>query len=215
VGFKVGEPLEEFIGNGIYMTIEDARMLANLTKAKSINGIMLKTSYSDEVAQKISNNNDGLVRKVFIKGEYRESMESALGQKQVFLDTFFMGGLLIGIAITVMVVSTMISERKREFINFRAIGVTNPEIYKVILSELLVIGAIGLGLGLLVSIPAMNGLANFMTSFGFIISSAYTIMDLVVTSILIMISVVIAAWLSLRDLFKTRISEFLVSRVIG
>ncbi|MFX0125409.1 MAG: ABC transporter permease [Candidatus Hodarchaeota archaeon] len=208
----VGNILNELTGSGIYCTISTARMLAQLENNVS-NGLYIKASDPDQLSSKLELESD--VYKVINKNDLIETIELVNNLTMVLIWLALFAGLLVGVSIAVTIVSISISERKYDFINFRALGVSNKEIFTTILLELVITGILGVVFGFICSIFMINILYDFAAIVGVILIFELSPLSIAITIANVCLGIVIATYLSLRSLFRASISEETVSRIIG
>ncbi|MFX0053189.1 MAG: FtsX-like permease family protein, partial [Candidatus Hermodarchaeota archaeon] len=101
------------------------------------------------------------------------------------------------------------------FVNFRALGVSNMEIFTTILSELVITGIGGIVIGFLGSFFMINALFDWAATLGVILIFELSPVSIVITIANVSLGIVLATYLSLRSLFRASISEETVSRIIG
>lgn len=210
---RVSNVLNEMIGSGLYTSLDTARKLAKLNGTDLVNGIYLKSADIPNI-KALSNNS--LVSEVIIKSELAKSMKE-VGQLGV---SWFMYGatsaaLIVGVSITITIVSITISERKHSFINFRALGVSNREIFRSVLLELVLAGIVGIFLGLVFGYILVETMFLWAATFGVVFVLELSIFDLIISIATVFCGMIISTYLSLRSLFRSTISEETVSRVIG
>lgn len=208
----IGDILNEITGSGIYSTISTARMLAQLENNDS-NALYIKASDPDQLSSKLGLESD--VSKVVNKNDLKETIEVVNSLTMVLIILALFAGLLVGVAIAVTIVSISISERKHDFINFRALGVSNKEIFTTILLELIIAGIGGVVLGFIGSVFMINALFDWAATLGVILIFELSPVSIIITAANVCLGIVLATYLSLRSLFRTSISEETVSRIIG
>ncbi|MHA2248501.1 MAG: ABC transporter permease [Candidatus Hodarchaeales archaeon] len=209
----IGNILNELSGLGIYSTINTARMLAGKDNTNDSNALFIKTSDPDPLSEKLEVESD--VYRVVNKNDLMEtiSLVNDLTMLIVYLALF--AGLVVGVSITVTIVSISISERKYDFVNFRALGVSNIEIFKTILGELVITGVCGVVLGFLGSFFMINALFDWAATLGVILIFELSPVSIIITIANVCLGIVLATYISLRSLFRISISEETVSRIIG
>ena len=124
-------------------------------------------------------------------------------------------GLIVGVAIAVTVVSISISERKHDFVNFRALGVSNQEIFRTVLLELVITSILGIFIGFFTGTAMGNFIFAWAAEFGVVLIMEINPMSTGLSILNILLAITLAVYLSLRALFRTSISEETVSRIIG
>ena len=124
-------------------------------------------------------------------------------------------GLIVGVAIAVSVVSISISERKYDFVNFRALGVSNREIFGTVLLELVIASIGGILIGFITGSLLVNFIFGWAAEFGVVFVMEITPFSIVLSVLNVFLGIIFATYLSLRSLFRTSISEETVSRIIG
>lgn len=209
---NIGNILNEMTGSGIYCTIDTARMLVQL-EDNSSNTIYIKTLDSDQLSAKLEL--ESQVYKVINKNDLKETIDIVNSLTMVLIFLALFAGLLVGVSIAVTVISISISERKHDFINFRALGVSNKEIFTNILLELIITGIGGLVFGFIGSIFMINVLYDWTATIGIIFVFELSPVSIAITVLNVCLGIVLAARFSLRSLFRTTISEETVSRIIG
>ena len=210
--FKIGNILNEITGSGIYCTIDTARMLVQL-EDKSSNALYIKASDPDQLSSIIEL--ESQVSKVTNKNDLRETIDLVNSLTIVIILLALFAGLLVGVSIVFTVISISISERKYDFINFRALGVSNKEIFTNILLELIITGIGGVVLGFIGSVFMINALYDWATTLGVIFVFELSPVSIAITVVNVCLGIVLATYFSLRSLFRTTISEETVSRIIG
>ncbi|MFX1336450.1 MAG: ABC transporter permease [Promethearchaeota archaeon] len=208
----IGYILNELSGSGIYSSIDTARILAQLEPNNS-NALYIKSSNPDELSSKLELKSD--VHKVVNKEDLKETIALVNSLAMILIYMALFAGLLVGISIAVTVVSISISERKHDFINFRALGVSNKEIFITILLELVITGICGAVLGIIGSFIMIDALFDWAAILGVILIFELSPVSLAITIVNVSLGIVIATYLSLRSLFRSSISEETVSRIIG
>ncbi|MFW9904815.1 MAG: FtsX-like permease family protein [Candidatus Thorarchaeota archaeon] len=209
----IGNIINELSGSGIYGTIGTARMLAGIGGTDLANGLFIQTSNPGSIAKALEQNTD--VYKVINKQDLVELVGMINSVTMLITYVALFGGLLVGVSIAVTIVSISISERKYDFVNFRALGVSNQEIFFTVLLELIITGIGGIILGIIGSIWMINVIFDFAASLGVILISELSPVSLALTIANVILGIVLATYLSLRSLFRTSISEETVSRIIG
>ena len=210
---SIGNVLNELTGSGIYSTIETARQLAGKEKTDLANGLFIHTSNPDLISETLALKAD--VYKVINKHDLVETVGLINNVVTLIIFIALIAGLLVGVSITVTIVSISISERKYDFINFRALGVSNKEIFSTVLLELIITGVGGIILGFIGSIWMLNALFNWAATLGVILIFELSPIGVGLTIANISVGIILATYLSLRSLFRTSISEETVSRIIG
>jgi putative ABC transport system permease protein len=209
----IGNILNELSGSGIYSTIDTARMLVGIDNTNDSNALFIKTSEPDPLSENFEVESE--VYKVINKNDLIETINLVNDLTILLVLLALFAGLLVGVSITVTIVSISISERKYDFINFRAIGVSNMEIFTTILWELVITGVGGIVIGFLGSFIMINALFDWAATLGIILIFELSPVSIVITIVNVCLGIVLATYLSLRSLFKTSISEETVSRIIG
>ncbi|MFW9993797.1 MAG: ABC transporter permease [Candidatus Odinarchaeota archaeon] len=203
----------ELSGKGIFCSIETALDLAGIEDQGVMNGLYMKTTNADQI--KISLANNPAVREVIVKQELEDSLSLVSSLTVALIGGALFAAMLVGVAITVTIVSISISERKHDFVNFRALGVSNMEIFNTVLLELVITGIGGILLGFITSIWLMEELFGFVAAVGFNLIFELTPFNILLTIGNVLFGIVLATYLSLRSLFRTSISEETVSRILG
>ncbi|MFX1539098.1 MAG: FtsX-like permease family protein, partial [Promethearchaeota archaeon] len=209
----IGNILNELSGSGIYSTIDTARMLAGIENTNNANALFVKTSDPDSLSDKLEVESD--VYKVINKNDLIETIGLVNDLTILLVWLALLAGLIVGVSITVTIVSISISERKYDFVNFRALGVSNREIFKTILWELVITGIGGLILGFLGSLFMIDILFDWVATLGMTLIFELSPLSIAITIANVCLGIVIATYLSLRSLFRASISEETVSRIIG
>ena len=205
--------INELSGSGIYGTIETARMLAGIEGTDLANGLFIQTTNPGDIAKALEQ--EAVVYKVINKQDLVETISLINNVTMLITYVALFGGLLVGVSIAVTIVSISISERKYDFVNFRALGVSNKEIFSTVLLELIITGIGGIVLGIIGSIWMINAIFDFAASIGVILIFELSPVSLVLTIANVILGIILATYLSLRSLFRTSISEETVSRIIG
>ncbi|UCG03445.1 MAG: ABC transporter permease [Candidatus Heimdallarchaeota archaeon] len=208
----IGNILNELSGSGIYSTISTARMLAQLENNDS-NALYIKASDPNQLSSKLELESE--VHRVVNKNDLIETIELVNNLTMVLIWLALFAGLLVGASIAVTIVSISISERKYDFINFRALGVSNKEIFTTILLELVITGIGGIVFGFICSILMINLVYDWAAIFGVILIFELSPISIGISVANVCLGIVIATYLSLRSLFRASISEETVSRIIG
>jgi len=209
----IGNILNELSGSGIYSTINTARMLAGIDNTNDSNALFIKTSDPDPLSEKLEVESD--VYKVINKNDLIETISLVNDLTMLLVLLALFAGLVVGVSITVTIVSISISERKYDFVNFRALGVSNMEIFTTILWELVITGIGGIVIGFLGSFFMINVLFDWASTLGVTLIFELSPVSIVITIANVCLGIVLATYLSLRSLFRTSISEETVSRIIG
>lgn len=210
---KVENILNEFTGFGLYTSIDTARWLAEITDSDNANGIYIHTTNSEPIKEALSENPN--VQEVIVKKELEESVKEGMTVGYAFMLGAMSAGLIVGVAITVSVVSISISERKYDFVNFRALGVSNREIFGTVLLELVITSIIGIFIGFFTGGAMVDFIFRWAAEFGVIFINQITPFSISLSVLNVILGIVLAAYISLRSLFRTSISEETVSRIIG
>ncbi|MFX1283127.1 MAG: FtsX-like permease family protein [Promethearchaeota archaeon] len=208
----IGNVLNDLSGSGIYCTIDTARMLAGLDNSDS-NILFIKATDPDQLSSKLELESD--VHKVINKNDLKETIELINNLTMLLISLALFAGLLVGVSIAVTIVSISISERKHDFISFRALGVSNKELFNTILLELIIAGIGGLVFGFIGSLFLTNALYDFAATVGVILIFELSPVSIGITIANVGLGIVLATYFSLRSLFRTSISEETVSRIIG
>ncbi|MFX0173885.1 MAG: ABC transporter permease, partial [Candidatus Hodarchaeota archaeon] len=164
---KIGNILNELSGSGIYSTIDTARMLAGIDDTNDSNALFIKTSDPDPLSEKLVVESD--VYKVVNKSDLIETISLVNDLTMLVILLALVAGLVVGVSIAVTIVSISISERKNDFVNFRALGVSNMEIFTTILSELVITGIGGIVIGFIGSFFMINALFDWAATLGVIL----------------------------------------------
>lgn len=210
---KVENILNEFTGAGLYTSIETARWLAGISETDYANGIYIHTTNSAQIDEKLSKNPN--VQEVLIKSELANSVREGMTVGYAFMLAAMSAGLIVGLSIAVSVVSISISERKYDFVNFRALGVSNREIFETVLLELVVISIGGIFIGFFTGSALTSFIFQWAAEFGVVFIMGITPINIGLSVVNVFLGIILAAYLSLRSLFGTKISEETVSRIIG
>ena len=210
---KISEVITEISGNGIFTSIETASLFVHNNNTKFINGLYLKTSTPEKIKNALSGNS--AFKEIILKKDLLSTAQSTLNQQAPSFELSLLIGLITGLAISVIIISISISERMRDFINFRAIGISDFEIFCNVFLEIFIISIGGLATGLIGGIWILNSLFDFMATIGVSYVANYSIPTLIVPVINIFLGITLSTILSLRSLFKASIAESTVSRVIG
>ena len=210
---KISYILTEISGNGLYTSIDTARSLTHNNDSSFINGVYLKTSDPEKVKNFLTGNI--LFKEIILKEDLISMAKNTQNQQITSFELSFLIGLITGLAISVIIISISISERMRDFINFRAIGISNWEIFRNVILEIFIISIGGTFFGLLGGIWILNSLFDFMASIGVSYVANYSIPTLIVPIMNILLGITLSTFLSLHSLFKASIAESTVSRAIG
>jgi ABC-type antimicrobial peptide transport system permease subunit len=209
---KVENILNEFTGGGAYTSIETARWLAGIPETDA-NGIFIHTTDSEQIEKVLSE--DPAVQEIVIKSKLAASVREGMMVGYGMLMLAMSAGLIVGVAIAVTVVSISISERKHDFVNFRAIGVSNQEIFKTVLLELIITSLLGIFIGFFTGTALGNFIFDWAAEFGVVLIMEITPFNTGLSILNVLFAISLAAYISLRGLFRTSISEETVSRIIG
>ncbi|MFX0206285.1 MAG: ABC transporter permease [Candidatus Hodarchaeota archaeon] len=210
---KVENILNEFTGRGVYTSIDTARWLAGIAETDNANGIYIHTTNSEQIEEKLSENPN--VQEIIIKSELANSVREGMVVGYGFMLGAMSAGLIVGVAIAVSVVSISISERKYDFVNFRALGVSNLEIFETVLLELVITSISGILIGFITGNALANFIFNWAAEYGVVFVLEITPFSIGLSVLNVLLGIILAAYLSLRTLFRTSISEETVSRIIG
>jgi len=157
--------------DAIFIPIDTAQRIYNITNVDMIFVRLVDPSFSDSVAKKIKDRfgGEGEVR-VLIPAAFLEQVESILNMVQIFLTAIASIALLVaGLGImNIMTVSVM--ERTREIGILKAIGARSRTILTMFLTEAVLIG----GLGGIVGVPLGYAVAQVMGRFLFRFSAEVT-----------------------------------------
>jgi putative ABC transport system permease protein len=209
---RIGNVLKELTGSGIYCTIDTARDLAQVNSSES-NVLFIQSSDPDQLASKLELESE--VYKVVNKIDLKETIDLVNNLTMVVISLALFAGLLVGVCIAITIVSISISERKHDFINFRALGVSNKEIFTTILLELIITGISGVVLGFFGGVFMINALFDWAAMIGVIMIFELSPVSIMITIANVCLGILLATYFSLRSLFRTSISEETVSRIIG
>jgi putative ABC transport system permease protein len=209
----IGNILNELSGSGIYSTIDTARILAGIDSTNDSNALFIKSLDPNPLSENLEAEPD--VYKVFNKNDLMETISLVNDLTMLIILLALFAGLVVGVSITVTIVSISISERKYDFVNFRALGVSKIEIFTTILGELLLTGIGGIAIGFLGSFFMINALFDWAATLGVILIFELSAVSVVTTIANVCLGIVLATYLSLRSLFRVSISEETVSRIIG
>ena len=210
---EISQVITEIAGNGIFTSIETARGILHSNNNEYINGLYLNTKYPEEVKNSLLANKN--IKEIILKQDAVKLAKNTLNQQITAFELSFLIGLITGLAISVIITSMSISERMSDFINFRAIGVSNREIYQNVFLEILLISIGGISIGLVGGIWILNSLFDFLSSIGVSYVAKYSLPTLVVPIVNILLGITLSTYFSLRSLFKASIAESTVSRTIG
>ncbi|MFX0184262.1 MAG: ABC transporter permease [Candidatus Hodarchaeota archaeon] len=210
---EVENILHEFTGGGLYTSIDTARWLAGKSGSDYANGIYIHTANSEQLEETLVENPN--VQEIVIKNELAKSVREGMIVGYAFMLAAMSAGLIVGIAIAVSVVSISISERKYDFVNFRALGVSNREIFETVLLELVIASIGGILIGFITGSLLVNFIFGWAVEFGVVFVMEITPFSVVLSLINVFLGIILATYLSLRSLFRTSISEETVSRIIG
>ncbi|MFX1515417.1 MAG: FtsX-like permease family protein, partial [Promethearchaeota archaeon] len=209
---EVENILNEFTGGGVYTSIETARWLAGIPETDA-NGIFIHTTDSEQVENILKE--DPSVQEIVIKSRLAASVREGMMVGYGMLMLAMSAGLIVGVAIAVTVVSISISERKHDFVNFRALGVSNQEIFRTVLLELIITSILGIFIGFFTGTAMGNFIFAWAAEFGVVLIMEINPLSTGLSILNILLAITLAAYLSLRALFLTSISEETVSRIIG
>ncbi|MFX0123416.1 MAG: ABC transporter permease [Candidatus Hodarchaeota archaeon] len=210
---KVENILNEFTGKGVYTSIDTARWLAGIAETDNANGIYIHTTNSELIEKTLSENPN--VQEIIIKRELANSVREGLVVGYSFMLGAMSAGLIVGVAIALSVVSISISERKYDFVNFRALGVSNREIFGTVLLELIITSISGILIGFITGNALANFIFDWAAEFGVVFVLEITPLSIGLSVLNVFLGIVLATYLSLRSLLRTSISEETVSRIIG
>jgi ABC-type antimicrobial peptide transport system permease subunit len=210
---EVENILSEFTGGGLYTSIDTARWLAGIADTDYTNGIYIHTLNSEQIEETLSEN--PIVKEIVIKSELAKSVREAMMVGIAFMLAAMSAGLIVGFAIAISVVSISISERKYDFVNFRALGVSNQEIFKTVLLELVIASISGILIGFITGSLLANFIFEWAAEFGVVMVMEVTLFSIILSIVNVLLGITLAVYISLRSLFRTSISEETVSRIIG
>ncbi len=210
---EVENILNEFTGGGLYTSIDTARWLAGIADTDYANGIYIHTLNSKLVEETLREN--PTVNEIIIKDELAKSVREGMIVGYAFMLAAMSAGLIVGVAIAVSVVSISISERKYDFVNFRALGVSNREIFRTVLLELVITSICGILIGFITGGLLVNFIFEWAAEYGVVFVMEITPFSIGLSVLNVLIGINLAVYLSLRSLFRSSISEETVSRIIG
>ena len=210
---EVENILYEFTGGRLYTSIETARWLAGISDTDYANGVYVHTTNSGQIEEALSENPN--VQEIVIKSELEKSVKEQMTIGYSFLIGGMSAGLIVGVAIAVSVVSISISERKYDFVNFRALGVSNREIFETVLLELIIASISGIFIGFFTGTFLANFIFEWAAEYGVVFVLQITPFSVILSILNVLFGIILATYLSLRSLFRTSISEETVSRIIG
>lgn len=210
---EVENILNEFTGGGLYTSIDTARWLAGIANTDYANGIYIHTTNSEQLEETLGENPN--VQEIVIKSELAKSVREGMMVGYAFMLAAMSAGLIVGVAIAVSVVSISISERKYDFVNFRALGVSNREIFGTVLLELVIASISGVLIGFITGSSLASFIFEWAAEFGVVFVVEITPFSIGLSVLNVFLGIILAAYLSLRSLFRTSISEETVSRIIG
>ena len=209
---EVDNILNEFTGGGVYTSIETARWLAGIPETDA-NGVFIHTTDSEQIEKVLIENPS--VQEIVIKSKLAASVREGMMVGYGMLMLAMSAGLVVGVAIAVTVVSISISERKHDFVNFRALGVSNQEIFTTVLLELVITSLLGIFIGFFTGTAMANFIFGWAAEFGVVLITEITPFSTGLSILNVLLAITLATYLSLRALFRTTISEETVSRIIG
>ena len=155
------------------------------------------------------------VHEIIIKNEIAKSVREGMIIGYAFMLAAMSAGLIVGLAITVSVVSISISERKYDFVNFRALGVSNREIFWIVLFELVITSIIGVFVGFFTGSSLVSFIFEWAAEFGVIFVVEITLFSIGLSILNVVLGIILATYISLRSFFHTSIYEDTVRRIIG
>ena len=209
----IGAILYEGAGNTIYATINTARNLDGLINTNVVNGVFIKTSNTTAVTKNLSNSS--LVGKIINKADAEKALHSYDAFYEEFIGMLVGSGVIIGLAIVIAVITITIAERRNDFINFRALGISNKEIFETIILEISIAGIIGIILGIFLGIEFSILLSDWVASIGFPIKITWNIIAFAGAIFITLLGLLFSAYVSLRSLFRTNIGKFTHEQMFG
>lgn len=208
---NIGAILYDGGTNEIYTTIYTARQIAG-ESSNLVNGVFIKSSNESKIMKLLTSN--PLVVKILNKTDIEKSFQLNQIDNALTLMIVFSGSI-IGLVIVITVITITIAERRADFINFRAIGISNKEIFRTILLEIFIAGILGLVLGLILGIEIFSLLAQWIAQKGFPILIDWNFIALFGSILLTLLGLTISAFISLRSLFNTNIGSFTHEQMFG
>ena len=209
----IGAILYEGAGNTIYATINTARNLDGLINTNVVNGVFIKTSNTTAVTKNLSNSS--LVGKIINKADAEKALHSYDAFYEEFIGMLVGSGVIIGLAIVIAVITITIADRRNDFINFRALGISNKEIFETIILEISIAGIIGIILGIFLGIEFSILLSDWVASIGFPIKITWNIIAFAGAIFITLLGLLFSAYVSLRSLFRTNIGKFTHEQMFG
>ena len=173
----------------------------------------MNTNTPEKIKNQLQGNQN--IKEIVLKQDLVNMAKNTLSQQSTSFEMSFIIGLITGLAISVIIISLSISERMKDFINFRAIGISNWDIFRNVFLEIFIISIGGIFIGLYGGIWILIYLFKFLASFGVSYVVNYSLPTLIVPITNICIGITLSTYFSLRSLFNVSIAESTVSRTIG
>lgn len=177
----------------VFVTKDDARTILQL--GPQTNYFLVKADNPTAVKQQLARS--------FPELNAMTKEEFIMNNKALVTETFlpivgilFVIAFLVGSAIVGLTIYTATVEKSREYGVLKAIGASNRLLYKVVLEQSFIAGAIGFVIGLLLSYAVSWAASNFVS--GFI--STITILDALWVFIAAMAMSLMAAWIPAKRL---------------
>lgn len=197
----------------IYTDINTARYLAGLNNSTFINGVLIQTNDPTTLQ---TNNKDNPAIKSFISLDDLKAQLTQVNSIFTFVFYGFIGaGIIIGVIITVSIITVTIGERKNDFINFRSLGIRNREMFSIIFAELVYASIIAIVLGIIIGNEIMVFGTNWFASVGYLLAYSPDPVAILGSIISVVVIGLISVYISLRSLFKTNIAEATLARMLG
>jgi len=182
----------------LFMRMEDAREVLGVEGVTNFVVIDLKNpSRADSVKKTIEENApfaEVISRDQFIDNT-REQLTSTLVPLLVVI---VIVGLIVGTAVVGLTIYTLTVERMREYGIMKAVGFTNWDLFRVVIQQALIAGALGYGVGILFVLGASRLLGVVLPQF----ATTLTVTDLVGVAAATLAMSVTASYIPVRRLAR-------------
>lgn len=167
VGFS--DKTNIMIGYIVFISFKDAR---NFLPSNFTNGFLIKVEESASISVVKTN-----IQETIDQIEVKDSFEIAEAYKDEVLGSFIpiifilsAIALFVGILIIALLIYMITLEKSKEYGIIKAIGATNFFLYRVVLSQSIIISVIGYILGVVISYPLIDLIEYFVPEFLVVIS---------------------------------------------
>lgn len=194
VGIASGGPLFQ----QSYVRIEDARALFHLEEISNFFVVSMNTGDDVEaVMQRIENQIQGVdaqTRAEFAENNEREIMDKFL---PIILVLVFIG-FIVGVVIISLTIYTATIEKMREYGVLKAIGAPNRYLYRVVLTQSAISGALGYALGAVLTYFGGDVIKEIEPMFATLVKWQ----DILAVAFMTLAMILLAAYIPLRRMMK-------------